>query len=77
MPSRIEGVLAISDSVKSHWLDSSDAILKAEERFFLKWGLRGGVFLESRGGDGTAGGMFLTMEVGEGWVRRGFEVASE
>lgn len=43
----------------------------------MVFGLGGGEFRESRGGEGTAGGMFLTMELEEECVVGPFEGASE
>jgi len=57
-PSSTEGVEAISASVKSHWLDSSEAMLIIGVRCLGMWCWRGGGYrAEYRGGEGTAGGM--------------------
>lgn len=61
-PSMIVGVLRISSSVKSHWLGSSAAILYVGGGIVV-WDLRGGELrVESRGGEGTAGGMSMELE---------------
>lgn len=75
----MDGELAISASVKIHWLESSDAILKGEEVITAsRCVLVGGDSLESRGGDGTAGGTLdLARVVEGGWDRPAFEGASE
>lgn len=76
MPWAMDGELKISASVKIHWLESSDAIFTVGDGSAWRWGFRGGELLESCGGDGTAGGMFVMVEKAE-WDRRAFEGASE
>lgn len=56
IPCTIDGVLNTSASVKSHWLASSEAIARGDFSVRVR-DSRGEKFLESCGGDGTAGGI--------------------
>jgi hypothetical protein len=57
-PSKTDGVCASSFSVKSHWLESSDAMVIVYSCLGRAWGCRGGEYrADCRGGEGTAGGI--------------------
>ena len=72
----MDGELISSSSVKIHWSESFAAILKFGVSSPRNCGCCGGESLESRGGDGTAGGIFA-MDLDVGWDRRAFEGASD
>jgi hypothetical protein len=74
-PYNIEGVLLSSSSVNNHWLESDDAIVKLAMCSPRSCGFCGGESLDTRGGDGTAGGIFA-MDFEVGWDRRASEGAS-